>query len=1141
MNDNRTIFANQVVQDFISKITGANVTRLSGNDPEEMFYVGKLSSIDEDQDYRSSMVIIKQMGIDFFINKEDIEETILEIQPSGEFYYRVLPTLDEQRKELKDKLRLMYDEEFNDFSDIKDKFESMIEKNANEEEESKILANLDKNSLAKVYEKISINKSNYKIQVNLNEILNRESDAGMYSANEKLTIALDQDILEIWQKPTTYKTIRDRLRYGDIKDEYSFQDFFDRNAKNETPKPRWEIDIRVTLKLLKNDFYRVSVDLINETQGTEISKYKKNKAYSDVLFNSGLEVKLDGTKFRDIEMNYFADDYKYDKTQKGIGNNCTIEFIEEKNMIRTTNIPIFHQKRLKTREDLVVKFDDLINSPFKSLNNVYEKMLKEKEKWDKEYENQKPSLTNKARVQFKEEIKGFEFEIKRFKYGIDQLKYRDFAKQAFIYMNKTFKKSSDYDSWRLFQIVFIVSLIPDIIVTEYGEEEIDKSFIDKVDLLYFPTGGGKTEAFIGITIFTLFFDRFRGKKVGISSFIKYPLRLLSVQQVDRIVNIIAVAELLRREDEFLEGDVFSLGYFVGSGNTPNRIKKQKASDLKLRSQEYLNDKNRIIDTCPFCKKKSVNIVYDKSKNQLKHHCTNEVCPSGGDLPLYIVDYEIYRYLPSVIISTIDRIASIGQQPNFRNILGAAKHKCPVHGYTGKTKCIEKEVCNVDISSFEEINLKDPAPTLLIQDEVHLIRESLGTFDAHYETLFQHMISEINNKKKMKIIGATATISDYKAQIRHLYNLDAIRFPSASPFVDKDFYSYIDKNDLNRIILGYAPYGQAIINSVVYSMKYLREVIWDYYNDISKLKAIPGINIKDDSEALDIIKDYWIFLEYNNVKLDSNKVINALNDPINTELALNNKTPFMVRKMTGDDSFQDVRQILAEVEQLTTGDIFSAMNLIAATSMISHGVDANKFNIMFFFGMPGNTAEYIQAYSRAGRKYPGIIIDIIRPTRERDQSYLKNFVKFHEYKEILVEPVPINRWSYKAIYKTFAGILSAFLMNYYDNTLQYKYGNIYGMHILKKVVEDNAINLDELKEHIKKAYVCIVDGSIEDIAKRYNEFIDKKIDHFFDELKVHSFGGNYMFITKGIPQVDKELFEPMRSLRDTDKTVQIEMR
>src|SRR5690606_34050754 len=136
----------------------------------------------------------------------------------------------------------------------------------------------------------------------------------------------------------------------------------------------------------------------------------------------------------------------------------------------------------------------------------------------------------------------------------------------------------------------------------------------------------------------------------------------------------------------------------------------------------------------------------------------------------------------------------------------------------------------------------------------------------------------------------------------------------------------DKNDLNRIILGYAPYGQAIINCVVYSMKYLREIIWEYYNDINKFKNIHGIKINSDEEVFDILKDYWIFLEYNNVKLDSNKVINALNAPINTQLNLNGTTPFKVRKMTGDDSFQAVRQILAEIEQISTEDIFSALNL-----------------------------------------------------------------------------------------------------------------------------------------------------------------------------------------------------------------------
>ena len=186
--------------------------------------------------------------------------------------------------------------------------------------------------------------------------------------------------------------------------------------------------------------------------------------------------------------------------------------------------------------------------------------------------------------------------------------------------------------------------------------------------------------------------------------------------------------------------------------------------------------------------------------------------------------------------------------------------------------------------------------------------------------------------------------------------------------------YIGKSSLN------APYGKAIINSVVYSLKYMREVVYDYKEHPEKILEIPGIGITTIDDALEILKDYWIFLEYNNVKRDGNNVEGALETPINVELRKAGITPFSTRKMTGDETFQDVREVLSQVE--TNEDVFNGANLIVATSMISHGVDADRFNIMFFYGMPGNTAEYIQAYSRTARRHSSIYESRIRVERRR---------------------------------------------------------------------------------------------------------------------------------------------------------------
>lgn len=686
--------------------------------------------------------------------------------------------------------------------------------------------------------------------------------------------------------------------------------------------------------------------------------------------------------------------------------------------------------------------------------------------------------------------------------------------------------------------MFIVSLVPDIAACDPDvllDEQKVQTTLNDVSLLYFPTGGGKTEAFLGVLIFNLFFDRYRGKECGVTSILRYPLRLLSVQQVQRLANALAQAELIRRADAAIYStEEFSLGYFVGDANTPNKIEKKDVVKYRTKSQAEM-DEERIIDICPFCGKQTVHLKFDEDTYRLMHYCDNAECESKGVLPIYMVDYEIYRYLPSAIISTVDKLAILGNNPSFRNILAGAPHRCPKHGFTSTTKCmVDSEFCGVDVSEFEDVDMYDPAPTLFIQDELHLIRESLGTYASHYESFIDYFVKNVSpSRRPIKTIGATATISSYATQISQLYSKDPIRFPCASPDLKRNFYSYIEDDDTQRLIMGYAPYGKAIINSVVYSLKYMREVVYEYLKSPEKVLAIPDIGITTVDDALEILKDYWIFLEYNNVKRDGNNVEGALETPINVELRKQGVTPFITRKMTGDETFQDVREVLSKVE--TNEDVFDGVNLIVATSMISHGVDADRFNIMFFYGMPGNTAEYIQAYSRTGRRHSSIVIDIIRPSRETDQSYLKNFVKFHEFKDIMVESVPINRWATKAIDGTLPGIFTGLLLTKYDPELQHVHGTLFFMNNIKKAIVNGNLQAATIISELEMAYGCTIGGQVNEIGNQYKAKIESFVADVFEKVVDKNWEGENIF--SGFTLMGYHI---MNSLRDTDTQLIIEL-
>ena len=859
----RELLAKELLQGFKGKITGDNAPFIVGENPENRYFVGKLLPVDDSQTSSwGSDVFIESIGSDFYIAKDEIETAQLTVHPKGDFYYRAYPTLEQQRAAMLKKVNELFEMSFANFDEIIERYK----------EDPSAFTKV-KEKLVPVYKKVQLHRSDFTLTFALSELLRDNPQYSYADASHEQNKQLEQFLNDlqnlIWEDEDCYTfELYEKTTIKDLLMEDDYKKFIKKNQKQGTPiRQNWNVYIDVTIKLIKDRRYLVSVALVNgsQVQSNGIT-HKSNKKSDDkptieTLFNSGMEIELAGAAFSPIKLDFFADDYKYNSCQMAIGNNCSVEYHEETNSITTNHLPTFVQKRLLTNDELAVSFQSLIDAPVATLKDIHRKMLAEHCKWERKLEEKKPTLSPVGIKNMQEEIDEFAREIRRFKFGIEVINDYPIIMKSFVNMNRTFLKTSKkYSTWRLFQIVFIVSLVPDIAACDEDvllDSQKTQTTLNEVSLLYFPTGGGKTEAFLGVLIFNLFFDRYRGKECGVTSILRYPLRLLSVQQVQRLANVLAQAELIRRADVAISRtEEFSLGYFVGDANTPNKIEKKDVVKYRTRSQEAM-DEERIIDICPFCGKQTVHLKFAEDSYRLIHYCANAECPSNGVLPIYMVDYEIYRYLPSAIISTVDKLAILGNNPSFRNILSGATHRCPKHGFTSTTKCmVDREFCSVDVSDFEEIEMYDPAPTLFIQDELHLIRESLGTYASHYESFIDYFVKNVSpSRRPIKTIGATATISSYETQISQLYSKDPIRFPCASPDLKRNFYSYIEENDTQRLIMGYAPYGKAIINSVVYSLKYMREVVFDYVQNLEKVLAIPGIGIDTVKDALEILKDY----------------------------------------------------------------------------------------------------------------------------------------------------------------------------------------------------------------------------------------------------------------------------------------------
>lgn len=1100
MASNYNIMANYIVSKYIERVSGKDLGEtFVDDDPSKRVMVGMLSEDRVEAKFEGGYVentntrfdSIPSISISFIVKKN--ESGILHVIPAGLLFYMVQPSYEKTVQYMLERYSEKDSEHYTDILQLCECYPEI------------------KFNLPLTYKKIDIASVMADgIEIKLSDITPGQTFHLKQKIAEKLSVLADQIANEICI------VSQSRISFFDLTEPDRFRVVT--GIKDERVQPRWDIDIVCNVKEEGNTL-RFLLQMVNTTPIND----KKNIGYLPKIFDAGIRVKgNEGIEFQNIPLDYFSGSYKERNPIFAVTENASAKYHMERNEIRTDNIPIYYQKRLVTKDDLkeYVTFAKLIQDPIVNLNYILLKMEEDYGRCEDDFESRRSKLSSQACLKYQNALREYENEISRFHNGIKQIEYKDFVRKAFYYMNKTFQTKLDGQSrnitgWRLFQIVFIVSMIGEVIHSEYRDDaSLTYADIDVANLLYFPTGGGKTEAFLGITVFAMFFDRLRGKTQGITAFLKYPLRLLAVQQLDRILAIVMQANVVRQENiELALATEFRVGFYVGKDNTPNKISKneklssrgerQQNLDLLLESdQDTLNEYYRFIDKCPCCGKKMINVRFNKERWVLEHICDNPDCPADV-LPLFIVDSEIYRYLPSIVVSTIDKMSLIGISNEFKALFGQVKCYCPIHGFSTGSKCTCAESgCSGRVQAVGY--LKDPVPTLFIQDEMHLIKESLGTFDAHYESFLYYYAKRMvkpDHRKKIRFIGATATISMYQEHIRNLYHMEPKRFPCEYPSVKngEDFYSYTDENDITRIILGYAPYGRSITDGMWESVYFMRRVVYHMMDHLEKsyetLKQ-QGFTASIE-EYQNMLFDYWIELVYNNRKQDAIELENAFQNQANNRLAAKNIPLYVIKQMTSDVDFQTVRKTLFDIQ--TNKKNTDSTNLILATSTISHGVDEDSFNIMYFFGMPNNNAEYIQAYSRTGRKYTGIVIDIIRLMRVRDRSYLKNFVTFHQNKDDLVESVPINRWAKNAIYSTLPGILSGVIMQYY--TILTDTDHLYHAVKVKKMLIDGIIRPHDVINMMIAIYDC---RDNEKMSLVYKEIISEEVTKILNGIQNGNF-------------------------------------
>ena len=894
--------------------------------------------------------------------------------------------------------------------------------------------------------------------------------------------------------------------------------------------PRWDIEAEVSVPRWREDRRELDlrIEIANATPGIYTAKGKPSLNFEPYVFDVGLSVTiLEGTP-RPFELLLAPRGFRSDRRLWARGHNVGVEATPATNTYATVHAPVFRQPRYMTRTMEEAEFGRLASDPLPSLKRVEDAMIAYLELWDQALADYKKrdDWNEEFEAEFNRDRETFRDEIRRFREGRHLVRDDADVRLAFQLTNETFSRGPN-PSWRVFQLVFIVSQIPGIASLKTGKNLDERR---KVDIIYYPTGGGKTEAYLGTLAFHAFFDRLRGKAAGTTGWIRFPLKLLTLQQTQRLAVVLSLADIVRREqsDARLSGpnvDGFSVGYFVGAESSPNEIADPSAlyeneiarfaADWAIANDPIARQSWKRVAWCPSCRTRTIVLDFDPASVRLVHRCTNAGCAfPGGRLPIYITDNEIYRYLPTVLVGTIDKLATLGIQRKLAQVFGRVQGRCPVHGYYF-FRCTQRGCTVTPLVPGGVAGIT--GPSILVQDELHLLREGLGTFDSHYETFAQELTRRMGNPE-LKLIASSATIEAFQRQVEHLYGRDPGEgrvFPGAGPKLGESFYAGTIEVP-QRIYVGVLPHNKTLLNSVL-------ELLESYTAAAHQLRVAPTspvtlpTGVVPGTAAWDGLLDlYCTSLIYFLAKRDLDAASNDIGADLSPNLQARGLPAVTQFHLTSETRTDEVE---AALDHLQTPGVVGEMDAVLATNMVSHGVDVDRFNAMFFHGMPRQTSEYIQASSRVGRRHCGVVFVVMHPARERDQSHYEYFGKYHEFLGQLVEPVAINRHATFAMDRTIPGLFMAELLQFVATSGTENPGKFSQLDFVKTKVSMGAITAGTMSPMLEAAY----GPKANDVPIRVSRLVDQIVQ------------------AAGISMVSDALIPPpLRSLREVDESVDIEL-
>lgn len=742
------------------------------------------------------------------------------------------------------------------------------------------------------------------------------------------------------------------------------------------------------------------------------------------------------------------------KFDYAVGHGVSVEIPEEQadaakagrpiQVVRTTWLPSHEVRRVVTHEQdgVVVAMEELAQlADGDAVRAALEALPREYREWQKrqaKVELDSPARDSKRTLV----VEDAERACRRIESGIERLATDPQVLDAFRIANGAMataarKRSPDRyqgdrrPEWRLFQLAFVLLNLDGVCDPAHADRE-------NVELIFFPTGGGKTEAYLGVIALALVLRRLQGqdradKGLGVAVVLRYTLRLLTLDQLGRAASLICALEVMRRKDPAKLGDVrFSVGLWVGKSATANTMGevKKKIDDYKASTWKDAPSPCPLT-SCPWCgtpiDKNALTYLPSKGPTEVTISCNNfRECDFSqkqhrDGLPVLFVDEQIYRELPSFLVATVDKFAMMPWRGETGMLFGRASHR-DGRQFFGPMDSRPSRTADALPDGLQP-------PELIVQDELHLISGPLGTMVGLYETAIEALCSRAVDGETLrpKILAATATVRRAREQIQSLFGRRTMAlFPPPGIDDSETWFAKVDRESPGRLYVGVAAPGRSIkaisLRVYVALLCAAQKVHGDERFD--RLAADSMMTVAGYFNSLRELGGMRRLVE-DDVRVRCSQVedrVPASEAGRENPWFANRKTQPEPVELTSRESTAKIAAAKARLDLAHTQD--GHVDVLLASNMISVGVDIDRLGLMVVCGQPKTTSEYIQATSRVGRQdaRPGLVVTCLNVHKPRDRSHYERFTAYHDSFYRQVEAQSLTPFSGPALERGLVGTL-----------------------------------------------------------------------------------------------------------------------